>query len=377
MAARKPQTSRRRSDDIDDGYEFDQADLDFLDFMEAIDHSVSVVEILQMNKDGSRPHVDRVTIDVIRDDVYGYLRQTWGPGKYLLIFKNAARKITNNRVVEVGGKPPAATPSNNGNSTSTETFLREQQAQQQTLILALIGAMKPPDLSFLANVLKPPDTTAMFTAIAGAVGTLRGKPDNEDWLVKAKTIIELAQDLRPDGGKDDNPWTVAREVGGRLIEAVAGGAVAAPAAVPARVLPPSTAVNPPAAPAQPGGPQMLTPEQSRAALFEGLAYLKQKATRGSDPEHYVEHIMDNEDTFPWCAVMIGAVEQGATFEQLLSLDPEIGNSPQLSAWFRKLFDELRTEIFNNGDSGRQTGHSADPGGNAPAGPEGPGRPGNS
>jgi hypothetical protein len=138
----------------------EQIDLDLYDFLGSLGPGIASIDVFRMNRDGSRPHVDRITMDAIREDVYSYLRSL-GAGKYLLQFMDANRRYKKSKVIEVAdkGTPAPAAPVHNG-SNDTLGFLREQLAQQQTLLLALIGNMgqnRGPDLSFLAGVLKPPD----------------------------------------------------------------------------------------------------------------------------------------------------------------------------------------------------------------------------
>ena len=151
----------------------DEAEEDLYTFMEEVGPNISTVDIFRLNKDGSRPHVDRATLDAIKEDVYGYLR-TLGPAKYLLQFKSADRMIRKTKVIEVaGGVTPNGVQATQAGAFDHVGFLREQMAQQQTLLLALISNMGKgsamPDLSFLSGVLKPPDMMPMVTLMTAMI----------------------------------------------------------------------------------------------------------------------------------------------------------------------------------------------------------------
>lgn len=360
----------------------DDSEEDLYTFLEEVGTGISTVDIFRLNKDGSRPHVDRVTLDALKDDVYGYLR-TLGAAKYLLQFKSADRLIRKSKVIEVaGGVSPngvGVIPASGG--FDHVQFMREQMAQQQTLLMTLISTMgnssKGPDLSFLSGVLKPPDITPVVTLLAAMIG----KKDEGGGLALAQTIVKMSRDLAPDGGKDESWLSVIRDVGGKVVDNI-GSTLRQPVALlPAGNpigdprFPTGTAVRTPQEPVvETGGNPTVTRANFAAYLGQALVYLKTKAAAGKDVETIADFIVENVEEPHWTAVL-GVIEQGATFENLLEFDPSIGQDPKLTAWFRSLYNELRDSIANPVDSAGKGRNPDNPGNNAAAGAEGPKPPG--
>lgn len=355
-----------------------QDDLDLYDFIEEIGGQISIVDVFRMARDGSMPHIDRVTIDAIREDVYSYLR-SFGPGKYCLQFKSADRQIKRRRTIEVADRNPApgAAPVAATVAPDHVQYLREQLAQQQTLLLALIGNLggnKGPDLSFLAGVLKPPDMTPVVTLMSAM---LNRKEGGMDGVQLAKTIVELAKDVGGgDSGKEDNLWSVAKEVGGQFFKALPPAPpgydpnAPPPAALPAPVSP-GPPPAPPAAPTQPEENIPMTKENFPRLLAAGIGELKHMARKNRDIDAAIDWVLEcAEDTPTWAAVA-GAVQQGATFDNLLQFDPEIAQTPQLKDWFSRFYNGLHTEIFQHVDTAGPGGHAVNPGDHAGAGAAGP------
>jgi len=368
MARRNTRTTAK-DDELD--LETTQDELDLFTFLDEIGPSAAVVEIFQMRRDGSRPHCERVTMDVLREDVYEYLRANFGAGKYLLQFKSADRRIIKSKVVEVAARASQAPAANGAAATAGDDkhtqFMREQMAHQQTLLTALIGglAQRPiPDI-------KLPDPAAMLTAVCAAFATIRGEqPKDADWLSKVKTVIEIANDLKTDP-KDDSWPGIVRDG----VKEVVGAFRGQPAALPAATIPatasamfqPTPAPNPAPAPAETASGGHSFQDMLRVAL----EYLKQKAKLGKDPEIYVEWIFDNPEEEP-CAAIRAAVEQGATVEHLLRFDPEISQNPGHVLWFRKLHSGIVQTIADENtsdavDTERPAGNTGDAGGHAGTG----------
>jgi hypothetical protein len=369
---------------VEDFEEPGQEELDLYDFLEEIGASISTIDVFRVDRDGKRPHIDRVTMDAIREDVYSYLRQ-FGPGRYWLQFKSADRSIRRSRTIDVAmADKVSGVPAVNGTQSAPDhlQYLREQLAQQQTLLLALIGNLggnKGPDLSFLAGVLKPPD---MAPVVALMTAVLNRKEPEGGGLAMAKQIVELSRDLQPDNsGREDTLWSVVKDVGGKVVSTLdkhlppqlplgPGEQQALPPAPAPRPgnLPPGVTVHSSTAT---GGPAVsVTPANFQDWLRSALAQLKVKAAQGKDVELQVEYIMENTDE-PQFAAIAGAIQQGATFDQLLQFDPEIAQSTVLKVWFKALYDGLHTEIFNPVDTSGEGGHADNPGNNAGPGATGP------
>ena len=200
-----------------------QEDFDLEEFLGEVGPGTSVIDIFRIKTDGSRPRVARVTLDVLREDVYGYLAESFGTGKYDLQFKGADKRIKACKRLAV--EAPGTVPNNgihhsNGNgNTQPNSFERE-------LLLSMIAAQKPIDIGSLLQGLAamkpaapppPPDPTMMFTAILTAVTGIKPADDSLD---KMQKMAAFMKDLMPEGRTEENLYTVAKDVGTKLIEAI-------------------------------------------------------------------------------------------------------------------------------------------------------------
>lgn len=382
MAKKQPRKPRNNPPAavLPPGYDEDdlltQDEVDLFTFLEEIGPSTAVIELFRMNRDGSRPHLETVTMDVIRENVYQYLREAWGGGKYLLQFKNSLRRIIKNKVIEIEARPgfqaagAAGRPADLANDQHLQ-FLREQHAAQQTLITTLITglAQRPiPDI-------KLPDSAAMLTAVVTAFATLRGDPGKDESLDKVAKIISIAKDLNP-GEKEDSWPGLIRDVSKEVVSVFAGRPAVPGPQPPAAMLPAPAAVefgSPAPMAVTPAPAETIAPAPGVPSFQDSirlaLAYLKQKAQLGKDPEIYVEWIFDNQEE-ALCSALKAVVENGATVEHLLQFDPGIAENPAHVLWFRKLHAGIVREIQADGNDGREvdsdrpTGHPGDTGSNA-------------
>lgn len=358
-----------------------QEELDFETFLDEVGPGTAVIEVFRYKRDGTRGQLDRVGIDVLREDVYGFLRESYGPGKYWLVFKGSDRKYKGSKILIVDDPRVKTDDSRPAASNSGDPLMRD-------LLLAMVAAQKPipppppPDIGAmmtgLASMLvamKPasaPDATSMLTAVATVFSTLRGPQKDEDWLERAKVIIGLAKDLQPDSNKEENFWSVAKDVGKEVITrlqigpARAAGANGVAPMVHAGAPMTATITNT----AQPA-PQ---PEQQMGATFEqwlkaGIEYLRDKALRGKGVDWMIDRVLEDAEEPQWAAV-IEAIRKGATFENLLQFEPSIGQNPQLTGWFKALYDGLYAEIHKSVDSAGTGRHEGDASKNAGTGTTG-------
>jgi hypothetical protein len=371
MATRKP-----KNDDVLE--ELYPSQFQIEEFMEEWSPQASIVEIYQMMKDGSRPHQERVGIEILKEDLYGYLRQNFGAGKFHLQFKDSNRRIVKGLTVDVAAgrtsMVPLPIPATGGNGD----YLKE-------LVIALIASMKPtplpppPDIgAMLAGIgaimtaVKPATTTdpaAMLTAMAATFQQLKPAEDNVE---KALKVISLAKDIGGNGEpREENFYTLLKDVGKTVVEKLApsGNGQQRPAIPPGAV--PVVAQIPTIVETQ---PVPIRVEESPDVIMEKwlraeLAFLKQKATAGKDPEAWADYLLDNDEE-PGCHAVLNAVERGATMEHLLQFDPQIGENPALRDWFVKFYAELHSELFPDVDTPGPGGDAADAGGNAKPSPPG-------
>jgi hypothetical protein len=185
-------------------------------------------------------------------------------------------------------------------------------------------------------------------------------------------INEFKTDEKAGG---DNLYSVAKELGEKVIDAFSGGprppAMRSPQPLPSArpAIPPGAipatvpdaggggAAPPPAAP----GGMTVEEDQMRRTFIEWirvqLQFLKDKAKAGKEVEFWVAYMFENEEE-PGCTAILQAVERGATFEQLLNFDAEISADPVLKAWFQKFYDEVKNGLQEDLDT-------SGPGGDVP------------
>ena len=354
-----------------------KSEIDIEDFLDEWGPGTSIVEVYRMKQDGSRPHITRVAIDILKADLYGYLREHCGPGKFCLQFKDASRKIRKSLVVDVeaerGAAPGATAPVNND--------------FQQQMILALIAAQKPAPpvdvgailagMGAMMAALKPSapaaDPSQMLQSITTTFATLKSAAGEEGGIQKALNLINAAKDLVPGGEKSDDSWLgVAKDVTRTVVEVLKpkpnGNGIeprAALPAVPAGAMPTARVYNADVVPqvadaalGQPKNPEDILKEWIGAQL----AFLKTKARAGKDPEFWVEYTLENAEE-PGNAAILEAMRRGATFQHLLTFDPEISKDPVLAGWFQRFYEELHAALNEDLDSGGPGGDAPDPGGN--------------
>lgn len=329
---------------------------DIYAFLDELGEEVETVDIFRMNRDGGRPHVERVTLDIIKENVYEHLRQPpCNGGKFLLQFKNGLREIVKSKVIEVENLKPAEKP-NTDAGDGLSTFMREQLTLQQNMILALIAGMKPPDFSWMAALMKPSDPAAMLAALVGGFNAMKPNGDGADSIGRLREAMGLIKEFTSDD-KEETVLGVVKEVGGKFVQALTGGGQ--------MLLPATTATAAAEVPAAQPAAQPNPPAESDAQMIlylkAGLTYLKGRCKAGKEPEFLAETIIENRDE-PQNRVLLHAIEQGATFENLLQFDPEIASNPVYEKWFRELFVQLNAHLKKSVDTAGASGNGANPAG---------------
>jgi hypothetical protein len=352
-------------------------------FLEESGGTIAKVYIYRLAKNGDLDHVDTTSVEGMNEET---IREKYGaPSVYVLKFKASNGKFIAERRVRLGetkiGVPEhgSSVPVPGGGVSDLlkmqldmmQARVAEQNAMMNTLLAGIISRPQ-------AAV---PDPSAMMTALATVFTTLHGAANKTtaDPFENIAKVAELIRTLAPDGGggdsKEDNLFSVVKEIGGRVVE------IARP------IIESGTrqvvALNPgaPAPAGAPGTAQLpAKTEGDNVNRFtiaqyvgQGIAYLKGKARAGKDAELFVDFVLENGEE-PQNAALIGAIQQGVTFEQLLQFDPEIAQNPDLTKWFRILYDGIHAELFNAGgaalDSERAGGNAGDAGNNAAAGAPG-------
>jgi hypothetical protein len=399
--------------DIDALIEPSQDELDLQSFIEDVGPSMSSVDVFRMHKDGRKVYKARVLFSDLKENAFEFIRDNYGPGKWILCFRDAGGRIKSNRPIEIEQEGEEEKPTTAVPVTDSTGFLREQMMMQQNLITALItnigrpqagpdigalmtgiaammAAMKdnknPIEIDKLLIALRPQDPSAMLASVVSAFATLKGPAKDEDWIERTGRIVELARNLSPEktsdaGSSADSVWGVVSEVGKHVADrflpnpsAMGRPAIAAQAVrSEVQVLPPASV------PLQADHTEadVAQPDAGRERMIQwirtGLAYLKEKAKLSKDPMIYANMVLDNSEEPQWQA-LIYAIQNGAAFENLLQFDPEIADNPPIKEWFKAVYDELHAEIHGDPNSTGAGGNEDHPATDATAGTGGSERP---
>jgi len=375
MTAKKPKTPKPPKEDDYLLEPLAPAEADIEDFLTEWAPQTAVVEIYRRKEDGSQPHVARVGIEILRVDLYGYLRGKFGNGKYILQFKDQNRRIIKNLTVDVEGAPAVAL----GSMPPTGSTFEQQ------LLLTVLANMKPAPppppldmgalmtgLGAILAALRPTSTAdpaAMLTAMATTFQQLKPAEDNVE---KALTIISKAKDIAGDGGGSSN--------GDSWPGLIKDGMVALGQVLKPNGQPPAAHVVQQARPAiapgaQPYIPPPELPSNGQAStmtedpdvllqkwLSAQINFLKSKARAGKDVGFWIDYIFENQEE-PGPAAILEAMRRGATFQDLLTFDAEIGKDAQLATWFQKFYETLHAELDKDLDTPGPGGNPPNPGGN--------------
>lgn len=349
-----------------------QEEEDFEDFLNSGGPATSWVEFYRLEKDGNFWNYDKQPYSVIKGQgLDDYIRNEHGPGKWQVVLKDTKRRWLTSKIFYIGGKSATQTQAatqTNGKEDLHLQFMREQMAAQQTMMIAMLGAMKGPDvgsmLQAFAAMMPKNDLGTMFGALTTAINSF--KPQQENKLEDLKNLAGIIADLRGADGekKDENTWPALIRDG---LSMFAGGAATGgppQAAVQGRpAIPPGArpvelpAVGTPA-PGQPVSSATTTAPVTPAAtgkseielIREGIAGFKRYARDKVviDP-NFVNQIV-NSYTPEYLAVL-KALDQGATLEMLCLFDPEISSDTMLNAWFKELYEKLTRELYMDPEAG--------------------------
>lgn len=361
-------------------------EMDLDEFLEDLGGGVAIIHILRIRPDGGMPQVGKATMDDLREDPYEYIRQNYGAGKFRLIFKGSNRRIQAVRQIELEaakGTNGAPAPA----SGMSSIFPPDMSFQDKLLMMRFMIPEKPAiDIGSVmagiagmmtamrpADPAKPQDPVEMFRTCVTMFESLKdknAKPPLEQLREVASVIREFSGD-KDTGAAIDSPWGMVTEIGKQVVSTV-GPALAGlvpgaprpaivqqaprPAPAPAALAPgsrqPSDTGNLPA-PATPNAEENL-----QRWLVAQISFFKEKAKAGKDPGFWIDYVFENAEE-PGCQAFMYALRRGATYENLLEFDTEIAQNPQLSLWFKEVFEGVRTGLLQeNVDSGRAGGDSS-------------------
>jgi hypothetical protein len=327
----------------------EQVEDDIYDFVGSLAAQAPKVEIWQVNRDG-RAFCDSLPYDTIREDVLQFLRQEFGPGKWLLIFKTGGKYIARKTIVIAALKGDAsisasraAAPQSVGRDDPVQ-ILREQNQQSRDLLAAVIAGQRGPDMGgimsglaavvaagapILAALMRRPDADPSQTiaALASAMKDMRPPEAAQSPVETARAMLELARDIGGGEGGGERDWVdQAISAVPKVIEglAAAGRGNPAPAAVAAL-------------------PEAKAPEGAIMDEREQLVrYMVNKAIAGSDPGLWADWLIDERGSNKAAAWLVSVCE----VETWESIDAQLrgrGMLVSLLPWFRALYDAIREE----------------------------------
>ena len=328
-----------------------EEEFEFVEFLEKYGPGSSQLKVYRVpdkGTNGTPRFVEIVQPDDLNEEI---MRERYGEGIYILRFFNTAGKYLASKRVYIDALKRSKLGSDSGNLDMV-SFMREQQVQQQTLMLGLISALgqglagggtKGPDIGqLLAGMgsmmiaVKPAaiDPASILTSMVTAVTALSAKNGNGDDLDKISKIIEIANGLQPKN--DDSLLGVARDVAGKVVDAFAGP----------RQQTQQQQAHIEERPAIPAGASMAqqinAPNLNREEMMIGwlkaqLNYLKGKAAIGKDVDFWVDSTFENQEE-PGNSAILEALQRGATIEHLLQFDPEIAQNAGLKDWFTRFYN---------------------------------------
>lgn len=265
------------------------------------------------------------------------IQQAFGGGSYeLRVFVDGVKSDTIPVNIAERKYDVPVMPNGNGGTSADSIHMRLLQEQVAFFkTQAMMGNQRGTGISEIVEAVK---------AVNGISGN--GK-DPMEYFFKA---FELAKDLN-NGGHGGDWKTALIDSAKDIAKAVAPGLLA------------RTQV-------QNGGggtPMQVPPDEM---IRQGIAYLKQQAVRGLNPQLVIEWIMSNSND-PQYEPFLKQV-LSTEFEQFSEIDPELKNEPY-ATWFRTVHQGIKdiyNENFDNDDSAgttRDVGNSKNNGSTKPKG----------
>lgn len=355
MTARKPKSDNRRPAPADDHDEpaaafDDETGADVENFL-AGQSEQAVVYVYRVGKPGERDaFLDTMSMAALQNPgPEQVIRDTYGAGNFRIKLKAPNKRgvlvYAGMKSLTIAERPAGAGGgTGNGRPHSIEDYFREEANKTQQLLLAMIASNKPQqlDLGGLAQLLLAinggGNKQSDLGAVVQAFTMLKTSAEPQNPLAGVKDVLEIARSMN--GGGTGNG-------GGADPDADPGwpglirGALTALTGRPAQQ-------SLPAAPAAAGDRDDDDEQPSEEEMFQRwlagqLQFLKTKAATGKPVEFWIQYTIDNADE-PGNQAIFGALKGGATFENLLSFDPEIAQSPALRVWFQKFYDGLKRSL---------------------------------
>lgn len=391
----RPKKTPPLSDFLDAPATKEELELD--EFLEEIGPSTAVIHILRMKPDGSRPQLGKTTMEQLREDPWEFLRASYGAGKYMLLFKGSDRRIAGSKMFEVEGvsATPAATPATNGNGSQFNGLFPPEMSFQDKMLMMRFFMPEKPAIDFGAIMAgmgammtalrpvegaKPADPMEMFkTAMSLFQGINKPEKSSIEQLREVAGVIKEFSGDSKESSAVDSPWGMVTEIGKQVVDKIGPAftgmmAPGGPAARSVQAIPPQPGRGPAVAALPAVGGPATAPNPPAASVEENIqrwlstqiAYLKEKAKAGKDPGFWIDFVFENAEE-PGCQALLYTMRRGATFENLLEFDPEIAQNPQISLWFKEVFEGVRAGLLQGDvDSGGQGGDARNAAPNVPS-----------
>lgn len=220
------------------------------------------------------------------------------------------KKISNGEVM----------PSSNGNNELQLQLLREELNSQRQIMVELIRALAVKNESA-----QPSATSVSELAQVLQLGREMSNPASQ--LGEIINVFKQGLEIGASGGVPEKPmWmTVVEEIGKVL------PAIVKPAVKPSDI---------PAASAAEQIPVQAGEDMSKVLLRQGIAYLKGRAERGTDPGLWVDVIVQNLDEPQW-KPFVALLEK--PYEEIASIDPDLSRPPY-QQFFRAIYDGVKQAL---------------------------------
>lgn len=269
-----------------------------------------------------------------------WLQETYGEGRYILQVKVNAR-YRGQKQVSIG--PPARVAS--GNSTAAPApalnpvssndpadlriqLLMQELSHQREIMMQILA--RPAEKTSMTELVEAMTALKSISAPASPASSL------DSLMTILKTGIEIGKTGDVDTTKDEGFMGILKSalpIAGEVIKGFMPGANAPAVAAPGNPAPAAAAPAPAMNQEEIPGiePQSLT------LLRHGIAYLKQKALKGSSPDLYIDFILDSMDDPQW--VPLVHLAQGS-YEEFAKIDPDLLKAPYRT-WFESLLKSIK------------------------------------
>lgn len=283
------------------------------------------LKIYRYQPDGSLSYVG---IGPMTGNIEEHIKSEFGGGKYKLLIVDGRNRLQGRKTLYIAGPPadrrpqvpPSPPPPPQVQSVPDTVglqiqFLQQELAAQRQLITSLLEKLATRDGS----------SGSTMKELLEAITVARGLMTPQNPVSAVSDIIGVLRqgiEIGASGGLPER--SIWESVAGEMIKVlpnILGG-------LRGRAAAPAPAENPPDG------------DMLREKIAAGLAYLKGRAERGTDPNLWVDVILQNLDDPQW-RPFISLLDR--PFEEFASIDPDI-NRPPYQAFFRSIYDGVKQAL---------------------------------